>query len=49
MKNNYLYIILIFWCGLLSANATNSSFACNERNRSEGGSCKAADVKKYYE
>ena len=31
MKNNYLYSILIFWCGLLSANATNSPYASTER------------------
>ncbi|MBD0779519.1 hypothetical protein HPE56_17090 [Maribacter sp. ANRC-HE7] len=45
MNKNYLYIILFFWCGLLSANATNSPFACTERSRSEGGACKAGDIK----
>ncbi|MDE3740308.1 hypothetical protein [Maribacter polysaccharolyticus] len=44
MKNNYLHIILIFWCGLLSANATNSPDACTERSRSEGGARRTGDV-----
>ncbi|MDV7137909.1 hypothetical protein R3X28_03430 [Maribacter sp. TH_r10] len=48
MKNSYLYIILIFWCGLLSANPTNSSYACIERSRSEGVTYKAGDVTHLY-
>ncbi|WP_282053710.1 hypothetical protein [Maribacter luteus] len=44
MKNNYLYIILLFWCGLLSANANNSPYACTERSRSEEGARRAGDV-----
>ncbi|MBD0776981.1 hypothetical protein HPE56_04170 [Maribacter sp. ANRC-HE7] len=45
MKINHLYIILFLCCGLLSANANNSPFACTERSRSEGGACKTGDIK----